>query len=730
VATFYSQLEAVHDLARDEKPVAAAASADSTRLHSDSPALGCLSGACSSLSCAWCSCLGAGAAGSGAADSDADDRRRVAQERERQLKKNPKQFFKYEMVLRLLIANHALPHALGAVNKSAQDLAASIDSLYARVSDQHLHRLISAIVYVKEALKRASAPPQAATDALSHQFAAAPKSPADTAPESGVLAKESLVAFAFSATDTQAKARQQQERNPWDVARKAAASVSKISSALHKTENMCAVQSVLSMLQKRIFIHVTAKVGIKWACSYSRPKGGKEIKHTKLIQALLKKHQEQQKLEFTSAELEALAIPHLSFSMFFQASERGDCQSKLYFQPAAAYPDLDFGCKTSTSAASASVTQLLPCPKDGGPRGLPLSTFVLVGIGACTAGDPGVLWDKEADEFINTIKDRTHGQVWRLPSDPTSAHVDYIIKGLPTKHEKFSALTRAGLLDSPNAVNAAVRGPDRAAEETAYILTHQECTETDATRRRTIQRPRTAATYDFDPGSLTEMDTYADATLATLRSEARHGPPVPKQELPYMREWETRQMSSRSTGSGLSMASHVIPERLRHMTHLFNVLPSFAEDEDAPGLLAAGAGESATSRSWLGDFMPADGSWMVPGISAPQRSSGDAARITPSAASLRSSLTRGTPPQTAVSFFPSANEPGHSHSQPIVSFAADGGPGETPHARPGSVSVVSPGTQSVMSAEGKGLEQGDKGGGGGGDSGGGSGVISFSRRSF
>ena len=253
-------------------------------------------------------------------------------------------------------------------------------------------------------------------------------------------------------------------------------------------------------------------------------------------------------------------------------------------------------------------------------------------------------------------------------------------------------------------------------------------TKTDA--RRTIQRPRTAATYDFDPGSLTEMDTYADATLATLRSEARHGPPVPKQELPYMREWETRQMSSRSTGSGLSMASHVIAERLRHMTHLFNVLPSFAEDEDAPGLLAAGAGESATSRSWLGDFMPADGSWMVPGISAPQRSSGDAARITPSAASLRSSLTRGTPPQTAVSFFPSANEPGHSHSQPIVSFAADGGPGETPHARPGSVSVVSPGTQSVMSAEGKGLEQGDKGGGGGGDSGGGSGVISFSRRSF
>jgi hypothetical protein len=91
---------------------------------------------------------------------------------------------------------------------------------------------------------------------------------------------------------------------------------------------------------------------------------------------------------------------------------------KLYFQPAAAYPDLDFGSKThgplmvQTQAQAASEVV-----RDGGRRGTPLSTFVLVGKGACTAGQAGVLWDTEADGFINTIKDRGHGQVWRLPSD-------------------------------------------------------------------------------------------------------------------------------------------------------------------------------------------------------------------------------------------------------------------------------------------------------------------------
>ena len=66
------------------------------------------------------------------------------------------EFFKYDIVMGLLIANHSLPHILGEVILLAQELAASIDILYSRVSDQHLHRIISAIVYVKVALKRAS----------------------------------------------------------------------------------------------------------------------------------------------------------------------------------------------------------------------------------------------------------------------------------------------------------------------------------------------------------------------------------------------------------------------------------------------------------------------------------------------------------------------------------------------------------------------------------------------
>ena len=123
--------------------------------------------------------------------------------------------------------------------------------------------------------------------------------------------------------------------------------------------------------------------------------------------------------------------------------------------------------------------------------------------------------------------------------------------------------------------------------------------------------------------------------VCDLNPTNRHGAPIlSKKQLPFMQEWETRQMTSRSTGSTLSIASHVIPERLRHMTHLFNILPSFPEENNSPQ-----AGELATSLSLRGALSP-PGSWIVPGISGNQETSGEAAsvRITPSAASLRWSL--------------------------------------------------------------------------------------------
>ena len=114
--------------------------------------------------------------------------------------------------------------------------------------------------------------------------------------------------------------------------------------------------------------------------------------------------------------------------------------------------------------------------------------------------------------------------------------MDYIIKGLPTNAEKYAALNSSGLLDPMNPT----KGPNQEAQlkttkfgtmyadttkemyadadKTAYILTQPEVTEHDGPG---LSNPRTMAAYDMDPGSLTDLETYGDATQATYRCEAR-----------------------------------------------------------------------------------------------------------------------------------------------------------------------------------------------------------------
>jgi len=111
--------------------------------------------------------------------------------------------------------------------------------------------------------------------------------------------------------------------------------------------------------------------------------------------------------------------------------------------------------------------------------------------------------------------------------------MDYIIKGLPTNAEKYAALNSSGLLDPTKGPNedaqlktsgygAMYADTTKAmyadADKTAYIITHQEFTEHDGPG---LSNPRTMAAYDMDPGSLTDLETYGDATQATYRCEAR-----------------------------------------------------------------------------------------------------------------------------------------------------------------------------------------------------------------
>ena len=55
------------------------------------------------------------------------------------------------------------------------------------------------------------------------------------------------------------------------------------------------------------------------------------------------------------------------------------------------------------------------------------STFVLLCKGSCTSGQTGILYDREAEMFIENMKQRDCGQVWVLTPQ------DFVIKGMPSR---------------------------------------------------------------------------------------------------------------------------------------------------------------------------------------------------------------------------------------------------------------------------------------------------------
>ena len=212
-------------------------------------------------------------------------------------------------------------------------------------------------------------------------------------------------------------------------------------------------------------------------------------------------------------------------------------------------------------------------------------------------------------------------------------------------------------------------------------------------------------------GTLTDLDpTLAGAdTLATFNPYSEGGRPgMRKAELPFMKDWQDRQATARShysTGSSLSLASHVIPEAFRKldMTKL-TVLPSLAEHHilDAPTSPPSAAspqdgGGGATGRTWLdsalddlqslGTLGPtlSSGVRSVTGVTGPWEGAG--AGMHEGASAAGGSLD--VPYDGPQSFFPSANEPGSLRESLIplpqepaaeskrasVSFAAAAGDG-------------------------------------------------------
>ena len=62
------------------------------------------------------------------------------------------------------------------------------------------------------------------------------------------------------------------------------------------------------------------------------------------------------------------------------------------------------------------------------------STFVLLCKGSCTSGQTGILYDREAEMFIENMKQRDCGQVWVLTPQ------DFVIKGMPSRCPPASVL--------------------------------------------------------------------------------------------------------------------------------------------------------------------------------------------------------------------------------------------------------------------------------------------------
>jgi len=161
------------------------------------------------------------------------------------------------------------------------------------------------------------------------------------------------------------------------------------------------------------------------------------------------------------------------------------------------------------------------------------STFVLLCKGSCTvSGQTGILFDQEAEDFLEKMKQRNCGDVWVITPQ------DLVIKGLPTKTEKHSALSILG--------PATPRGAVVPLETAAYIVSHCDVTAHDSSAS-CYHRPSADEQYGvetYNPSSLTDFDTFGGGdSLATFPHVS-----VPKGQLPFMKDWEDRQATSRSTG--------------------------------------------------------------------------------------------------------------------------------------------------------------------------------------
>jgi hypothetical protein len=92
------------------------------------------------------------------------------------------------------------------------------------------------------------------------------------------------------------------------------------------------------------------------------------------------------------------------------------------------------GGKNSLSIGTAATEGVDAEKEEEGGHGRKDSTFVVLCKGSCTNGQTGILYDREAENYIEVMKQRDSGEVWVISPQ------DFVIKGMPNKSARFSAL--------------------------------------------------------------------------------------------------------------------------------------------------------------------------------------------------------------------------------------------------------------------------------------------------
>ena len=92
------------------------------------------------------------------------------------------------------------------------------------------------------------------------------------------------------------------------------------------------------------------------------------------------------------------------------------------------------GGNSSLSIGTAATKGVDVEKEEEGGHGRKDSTFVVLCKGSCTNGQTGILYDREAENYIEVMKQRDSGEVWVISPQ------DFVIKGMPNKSARFSAL--------------------------------------------------------------------------------------------------------------------------------------------------------------------------------------------------------------------------------------------------------------------------------------------------